>query len=242
MSARQERAIQAGKSTGLRRLRTTVTRVLEYTWDKAQCAAERRHGERVRHDPQAVIRALREARTILVVCHGNIIRSAFAAHFLVRAAGHRRTLTIRSAGLEAETGSPAHPHAIAKAAEWQLDLSRHVASRLSDDMVTTADLIFVMELVHRVAIRRRFRHALPKTFLLSCLAPETALEIADPFGKQEPAFIACFQHLARALRPIVDVICQRDASPGQAVVVRGEQTHSDGRFSRAEPSGTGAGA
>ena len=115
-------------------------------------------------------------------------------------------MTIRSAGIAADVGGPAHPNAISKAKELTLDLSRHVSAALSEEMVNTADGIFVMQLTHSAFMRRRFRGARSKIFLLSSLAPETPLEVADPFAKDEAAFAACFEHIASALRPMTQVV------------------------------------
>ena len=51
----------------------------------------------------------------------------------------------------------------------------------------TADVVLVMEVSQLVVVRRRFHGAREKTFLLSSLAPDVALEIRDPVGKDEAA-------------------------------------------------------
>jgi protein-tyrosine-phosphatase len=72
--------------------------------------------------------------------------------------------------------------------------------------VAKSDVIFVMEIPQLLALRRRFPEARAKTFLLSCLAPETPLEIRDPVDGNESVFEACFDHITRAVRPVIGVL------------------------------------
>ena len=85
----------------------------------------------MRQNPAPLTAALRSAQRILVVCHGNIIRSPFAARLIAQvAAAVARSLSIASAGLEAEPGRPPHPTAVHTAAPLRVDLSDHAASRV----------------------------------------------------------------------------------------------------------------
>ena len=62
-------------------------------------AIERWRAGRMRQTPASVAAALRSASSVLVVCHGNIIRSPFAARLLAQAIGERQSLSIVSAGV-----------------------------------------------------------------------------------------------------------------------------------------------
>jgi protein-tyrosine-phosphatase len=79
-------------------------------------------------------------------------------------------------------------------------------------MVSTADIVLVMEVAHLVAVTRRFFGARRKTFLLTCLAPEVPMEITDPVGKDDALVDACLDHIVRALQPIVGVLTDYDGS------------------------------
>src|SRR2546427_512244 len=57
-------------------------------------------------------------------------------------------------------------------------------------------------------IRRRFPEARAKTFLLSCLIADGPLEVRDPVDGDESVFQACFDHISRAVRPIVHLLAQ----------------------------------
>ncbi len=169
---------------------------------KVRHGIERWQMHRIRRSPAAIRAALKTGNNILMVCHGNIIRSPFAAHLLAQALGDRAPVSIASAGLEALPGRPPHPTALATAAAHRVDMSAHAASKLDVDVVAQSDLIFVMEIPHLLALRRRFPEARDKTFLLSCLAPDTPLEIRDPVDGDESVFRACFDHIPRAIRPM----------------------------------------
>jgi protein-tyrosine-phosphatase len=181
---------------------------------RVACALERRRMNRVRRNPEILTRAAESARSLLIVCHGNIIRSPFAAHLLAKAVGGWRLRSIGSAGLEALPGRPPHPTALAAAISHAIDLSRHTAAPVTPERVAASDLIFVMDVPQLVAIQQRYPDARSKTFLLTCLAPEVPLEIGDPVNGDESMFRACFDHIARAASPLVRALSAEGASCG----------------------------
>jgi len=157
---------------------------------------------RVRRNPRPLVHALHSAQTVLVVCQGNIIRSPFAARLVAHAATGERRLSVRSGGLGAVAGKPSHPSAVLTATKQRIDLTDHHAAPLDEQIVRTSDVIFVMEVRHLLEMRRRFPDAAAKTFLLTCLAAETPLEIQDPYNGDLSRFEACFDHITRAVHPI----------------------------------------
>jgi glycosyltransferase involved in cell wall biosynthesis/protein-tyrosine-phosphatase len=187
-------------------------RVFEYGARKIGHAVERRQVTRLRRRPSAVVEALRAGQQILVVCHGNIIRSPFAAFLLGQSLGEHPRVSIASAGLEAMPGRPPHPTALRQAADRRVDLSSHAASRVERDVVTRSDVIFVMDIPQLLLLRQRFPEAAAKTFLLTSLAPDTPLEIRDPVDGDESVFHACFDHITRAVRPVAGVLAQSPQS------------------------------
>jgi L-malate glycosyltransferase len=177
-----------------------------------ETGAERRRMKRVRHHPAALTIALRSAKAVLIVCHGNIIRSPFAAQLMEQAIGTSRTIRIGSVGLAAVPGEPAHPTALQLATARSIDLSRHAATPIGPEMVAASDVIFVMDIPQLLTMRKRFPEARGKTFLLSCLACDARLEIRDPVDGDEACFHACFDHICRAVRPIVGTLRGMSAS------------------------------
>jgi protein-tyrosine-phosphatase len=103
-------------------------------------------------------------------------------------------------------GKPPHPTALLTAAARRVDLSSHAASPVDPGSIAKSDVIFVMDIPQLVIMRRRFPEARAKTFLLSCLAPETPLEIRDPVDGDESVFQACFDQISTAVRPVVRLL------------------------------------
>ena len=191
----------------MRRLtRAVFRRALDSGTQAVERARGKREMNRVRRNPEPLRVALRSAARVLIVCHGNIIRSPFAANLLVSLSARllqgRRPVTVLSAGLEAKPGNPTHPTALRLAGTHQVDLSRHEASRVDPADVAASDVIFVMDVPQLVALRRRFPAARQKAFLLACLAPGVPLEITDPIGGDDLAFTRCFENISRAAEPI----------------------------------------
>ena len=167
---------------------------------------ERRRMNRLRHDPTVLTARLKSARRILIVCHGNVIRSPFAAGLIAQAVGDRGSVSIASAGLQAVPRKQAHPTAVLTATALRVDLSRHAAAPVAPATVANADVILVMDIPQLVVMRTRFPNAHAKTFLLTCLAPEVPLEIPDPVDGDGSVFQICFDHISRAVRPIVRIL------------------------------------
>jgi glycosyltransferase involved in cell wall biosynthesis/protein-tyrosine-phosphatase len=172
---------------------------------KLAYAIERRRVGRMRQTPASVTAALRSASSVLIVCHGNIIRSPFAASLLARSLAGSPSVSVASAGLEAERGRPSHPFAVQTAASRGIDLSGHVAAPLAREAVIRADVIFVMDVPQLVALKRRFPAARHKTFLLACLASDQPLEIADPVDGALSVFHRCYEHISQAVKSLEPV-------------------------------------
>jgi glycosyltransferase involved in cell wall biosynthesis/protein-tyrosine-phosphatase len=204
---------QARGSAAIAVVAGLARKAFAYAARKIDLAVERRQVNRLRRSPAAVVAALTAGHHILVVCHGNIIRSAFAAFLLEQSLGEQPRVSIASAGLAAMPGRPAHPTALRQAAERRIDLSSHAASRVERRVVAKSDVIFVMDIPQLLDLRRRFPDARAKTFLLTSLAPEAPLEIRDPVDGDESVFQACFDHIARAVRPLAAVLAQSPQRP-----------------------------
>lgn len=135
---------------------------------------------RVRNWRQAVS----GARRVLFVCHGNIIRSPFAAAVFERAARQLGSdVQVASAGVAARQREPADPRAVQSAAERGYSLANHASHLFDDHDAEHADVIFVMDLVNAGHILGRYPDTAPRLFLLGSLLPGGATslqEIHDP--------------------------------------------------------------
>jgi len=107
--------------------------------------------------------------SILVVCSGNICRSPVAEGLLRRGVQRRfgaDAPEVSSAGTIGLEGSPATSESVQAAAERGVDISAHVARRLTDAMVQEADLVVCMAAEHRAAIEQRVPSAIDRSFTL----------------------------------------------------------------------------
>lgn len=127
---------------------------------------------------------VRDARSVIFVCHGNIIRSPLAAAAFARdTMAQGKPVEVMSAGLAARAGEPADPRAVDSAAAMGLDLESHRAQPLDAAQVDSAGAIFVMDHLNLGRILGRFPAAADKTFLLGgCRADGSMVlrEIHDP--------------------------------------------------------------
>jgi L-malate glycosyltransferase len=170
---------------------------------------ERRRMARVRRDPSELVAALLEAKRILILCHGNIIRSPFAARLLAQAAGAGERVSVRSAGIAARPGTRPPAWALLAAARLDVDLGGHVSSAVTPESVATSDVIFVMDIAQLVELRRRFPESRGKAYLLTSLAPRSERGVRDPVDGDESAFHACYAHISDCVRPIARLIAVR---------------------------------
>lgn len=127
---------------------------------------------------------VRNATSVVFVCHGNIIRSPFAAVAFAREASLRgRPVQVTSSGLSARTGEPADPRAMDSAEERGLTLESHRAQPLDAAQVARAGVIFIMDHLNLGRILNRYPDAAEKVFLLGGCRTDgsvTLTEIHDP--------------------------------------------------------------
>jgi len=185
----------------------------QLAWDRArfvvESAIERRRMARLRRRPQVLRALLGSATRLLILCQGNIIRSPFAASLVAQAVSANGRIHVDSAGVAATAGRRPHPVALELATLRAVDISSHAASPVSADRVAASDAIFAMDIPQLVWMRRHFPEARAKTFLLTCLAPDIEPEIRDPYAGDRSQFQACFDHICRAVQPLVSVLCAR---------------------------------
>lgn len=96
----------------------------------ARCGTKRRIGQTA-------------VQRLLVVCHGNIYRSPFAAALLAKELDP--DVTVRSAGFHPDAGRRAPPVHIAMSRPFGVHLEEHVSGTVDAGMVQWADSIVLMD-------------------------------------------------------------------------------------------------
>ena len=175
---------------------------------------------------RAATRALRErpsVRTVLVVCHGNICRSPFAAGLLARALGPAGTL-VASAGFVGP-GRSAPAEGVIAAAHRSVDLSSHRSQLLTPVLAAEAQLIIVMDARQQRMVRERFGRAPCDVIILGDLDPEAIVTraIHDPVELPLEAFEESYARIERCVDALVAALAL-PSGPRETEHARGEAT------------------
>jgi len=111
-----------------------------------------------------------------------------------------------SAGIYAFEGDGASKGAISAAMQDGLDLTDHYARILSYDMVKDAYIIFTMTSNHKRMVLDVYPECQDKIFTLKEFAEYAAgdMDIIDPFGMDEDAYLDCFREIETVLSKILD--------------------------------------
>ncbi|MFQ5688813.1 MAG: low molecular weight phosphotyrosine protein phosphatase [Gemmatimonadota bacterium] len=146
---------------------------------------------------------------LLILCHGNICRSPYAAARLraLLAEAGRRAPVVDSAGfIGPDRRSP--PLARAVARERGLDLGGHLSALVTTTRLEEADLILVMSPAQRRALRGKFGQPSGKLLVLGDFDPEPidTRVIRDPIEKGREAFEQAFTRIDRCLEEVVRVL------------------------------------
>ncbi|HLB41755.1 MAG TPA: low molecular weight protein-tyrosine-phosphatase [Gammaproteobacteria bacterium] len=132
-------------------------------------------------------------KSVLVVCQGNICRSPMAEGFFSHQLSNIcSSVSISSAGLAAVVNYPAEPKAYAIMQKHGVDISRHRARQLTDELARQAELILVMTKRQLVVLEHQFLFAKGKTFLLGYWQ---GFEIQDPLGQTLDVFENIYQQI-----------------------------------------------
>jgi protein-tyrosine phosphatase len=138
----------------------------------------------------------------------NICRSPMAEYLLRslcagRSPGNPVSIEIRSAGLMNTTGTDASDQALMVMRERGIDMSRHKARQVNDELVDWADLILCMEKVHLEAMQKEFPRAGAKMYLLTEYCGCSG-DIIDPTGRNYRFFSECADQMEDLLEKLLD--------------------------------------
>ena len=169
----------------------------------------------LRKNQQQIRSCLQQARRLVLVCSGNIMRSAFAEAYLAKLfSSQHGGPAIISAGLDAQPGRPADRIARNIAQNHKLSLEDHRARALATLELTENDVIFVMERTQVAEATRRYPAHASRIYLLTALNPSLPIDIVDPNGEGPATCQAIFHQIIDALEPVIDCIThQRQRLP-----------------------------
>ena len=172
----------------------------------------------LRHAPDRLLHPLRRRaakralaaralpRTILVICHGNICRSPFAARLLARAFGPHGTLVASAGFVGPGRGAPAEGSIAA--ARRGIDLSEHRSQLLTPSLAEQAEIIVVMDARQQRMVCERFGRAPQDVMVLGDLDPQgiTTRAIHDPVEQPLAAFEESYARIERCVKAFSDAL------------------------------------
>jgi protein-tyrosine-phosphatase len=128
--------------------------------------------------------------SILFICTGNSCRSIMAEGLMRKSLYElgKERIEVASAGTMATNGMPPTDETVKVMKEAGVDVSDFKAKSVTPEMVRKADLILVMEPMHKDSVLRKAPQASSKTFLLKEYGSDSKLlpkgySVHDPIGK-----------------------------------------------------------
>ena len=116
-------------------------------------------------------------------------------------------IEVASAGVAARNGMSASPEAIEVCCEAGIDISAHLTSSLTTEIIAGADLLLAMEVHHRDAARRARPAGAAKILLLSEFAGATDPGgVSDPFGAGVAQYRRTFEEIRALLEPALPLL------------------------------------
>lgn len=133
-----------------------------------------------------------DIRRVLVVCFGNIYRSAFTGEYLKMRLGPE--VEIRSAGFYDRPDRPAPDRHLRLARSHGVDLARHRSRVVEPADLQWADIVVLMDRNNWIRLRRMNVDP-QKLVWLAAFAPGS-IEIDDPYGMNDAQAAALVERLA----------------------------------------------
>ena len=164
-----------------------------------------KHGTR-RREAEGRLSA-RTIGSVLMVCHGNVCRSPYAAARLNRlVAEEGRAIRVESAGFIGPN-RPSPPELIELARRRGLDLADHRSQLLSSPLAK-ADLVVVMNIRQARSANRDFGVGADRILILGDIGPGDidTREIRDPWGQPLEVYEQVMERLDRCVKRLADLI------------------------------------
>lgn len=154
-----------------------------------------------------------DIKTILFVCTGNSCRSVMAEGLLKKYLKNLgKKANVISAGTVAIEGYPATEATIEVMKTEGIDISGFHSKRLTAELINKADLILVMQPMHKEEVINMVPAAAAKTFLLKeyqcdCKPGDIKdIVVPDPIGRPVEDYKRCLESIKKEIERIVKIL------------------------------------
>lgn len=156
-------------------------------------------GRRVRRRAVKLQPNLARTRSILVLCHGNINRSAVAgARLRMAIEDLGLPVQVRSAGFVEDANRPTGERSRAAAMRLGIDLTAHRSSVVTAEQLSEPGLILVMDARNVIQLVRLNREAAGRMIPLGAFAGfGESVAIEDPYGMEAQVFLDTYRRIIR---------------------------------------------
>jgi len=146
-----------------------------------------------------------DVRKVLVVCTGNSCRSILAeAYFRKRIEEEGLKIEVRSAGTGAANGYPPADETVTTLQEEGISSANLFSKSVTEDLINWADIILVMEPIHKARIMDMVPGSGRKVFFLAEYDREAQeISIPDPIGRSLAFYKLSFGIIKRSVEGII---------------------------------------
>ena len=113
---------------------------------------------------------------------------------------------VTSAGISVYVSTSASAEAIEVMEDMGVDISDHMSTQITEEMVVNADLVLVMTTGHKNILIDLFPEHTEKIFTLLEYAYGSEDDIADPFGMDIDAYRECALEIKGAIETVYEKI------------------------------------
>lgn len=141
---------------------------------------------------------------IMFICTGNICRSAMAEGILKKFAHDKKiNVEVYSCGIYAEDGEYATYNAIEAAKCYDVDISNHRATHISNSKIQEMDIILCATTSHKNMVRAMYPELANKVYTMKEYAGidngGQDMDIKDPWGYDMDVYGKCIEEIIKCI-------------------------------------------
>ena len=151
---------------------------------------------------------------VIFLCHGNIIRSPMAEALFKQNAATMglKNFHVSSAGISAKPCAGADPRSLVVAKELGINLGKHRARPVTEEIVENTDAIFVMDSINEARLLEKYPKVWRKLYPLSSFCKPGQIkngEISDPYRGDIEDVRRCYHILQACVQRLVTSLVEK---------------------------------